>query len=306
MAFCEQLWETAVLHFRFGQTLFFEHPISNPFGHEERFVLDIRNHDDELKLVTGLDEWMQLRAKCRPCTGSLGEDPVEAEMFDVDGYGNVQVVLLPQEQLHLPFSYLCMDPNLPALSQQRVSTAIKRESKEDSKSIDDDDMATVSRTMEVRILSGTHGLLVGVLCIHVHPRPFVIHRTLRLFEAENSVMKRRMALVDYARRLKEGFMSDIPNAQGNTHNLNVVVMELDNSSKISSTGNGGANRVVVEWSEPSVHSRVAHAHSDKAGSGTIELALRFRCDAFPSVGSFYLLLYEDSYQINLLEVNAIE
>lgn len=48
---------------RFGKTLFFEHPITNPFSHEERFLIEF--DDTELRLVTNLDEWMELRHHCR-------------------------------------------------------------------------------------------------------------------------------------------------------------------------------------------------------------------------------------------------
>ena len=65
---------------RFGKTLFFEHPISNPFGHEERFLLSL--HDSELRLVSSFEEWMHLRHTCRPCSGELGPEPSEVEMFD--------------------------------------------------------------------------------------------------------------------------------------------------------------------------------------------------------------------------------
>jgi hypothetical protein len=44
---------------------FFEHPITNPLGHEERVMVDISSDEAELRLVTGLDEWLELRAKCR-------------------------------------------------------------------------------------------------------------------------------------------------------------------------------------------------------------------------------------------------
>ena len=57
-------WITNVLiYYRFGKTLFFEHPITNPYSHEERFLIEF--DDTELRLVTNLEEWMQLRQCCR-------------------------------------------------------------------------------------------------------------------------------------------------------------------------------------------------------------------------------------------------
>jgi hypothetical protein len=49
--------------FRFAKTLFFEFPLSNPFGHEERFLIEIS--DPELRIVTSFDEWSNLRSTCR-------------------------------------------------------------------------------------------------------------------------------------------------------------------------------------------------------------------------------------------------
>lgn len=48
---------------RFGKTLFFEYPITNPFAHEERFQIEI--NDPELRLVSAFDEWIHLRRACR-------------------------------------------------------------------------------------------------------------------------------------------------------------------------------------------------------------------------------------------------
>jgi hypothetical protein len=41
--------------------------------------------------VTAFDEWLHLRRACRPAVGELGQEPVEAEMFDRDGEGHIQV-----------------------------------------------------------------------------------------------------------------------------------------------------------------------------------------------------------------------
>lgn len=39
--------------------LFFEHPLRNPFNHEERFRIDLDDH--QLRVVTGTSEWAYLR-----------------------------------------------------------------------------------------------------------------------------------------------------------------------------------------------------------------------------------------------------
>jgi hypothetical protein len=224
--------------------------------------------------------------------GALGEDPVEAEMFDVDGYGNVQVALLPQEQLHIPFSFLSMNPAL-------ASTAAAP-----SRKGMDADADAEARTVEVKIISGTHGLVVAVLNVHIHPRDFVIHRMLRYFEPENSVMKRKLTLINYAKRLEQQMGSG-----SGASTMFVHVVENNHAS------DGGGNKVVVEWGSHGPGSGSGAGAGAGAGAGggrglasdsgvpgAVDMAMRFRCGAFPSVGSFYVLLYEDRYQAKLLEV----
>jgi len=200
------------LYPRFGKTLFFEYPLTNPFGHEERFVIDVS--DPELRLVTSFEEWMHLRKSCRPCTGELGDDPVEADMFDRDGYGNIQVALLPHETLYIPFTLMTLIPytSQDAVAAQkkmklRIDRAeskssgesksgalVRNESKSGSISNDEIKEEPI-RTIEVKMISGTHGHVVSVLRVAVCPRPFVVDRTLRFFEPENCVMRRRVRLV---------------------------------------------------------------------------------------------------------------
>ena len=59
---------------------------------------------------------------------------------------------------------------------------------------DDEDDDENSRTAEVRVVSCTHGHVVAVIRVNICPRPPVIHRTLRFFESENGLMRRRIQL----------------------------------------------------------------------------------------------------------------
>ena len=269
---------------RFGKTVFFEFPITNPFSHEERFIIDI--NDPELRLVTAFDEWLHLRQTCRPATGDLGAEPVEAEMFDRDGFGNVQVVLLPHETLHVPFTFMTLVPHkyAPKRRTQRSSAAVAEsksgrgmeggESKSgDPEGFDDDEEPC--RTAEVRIISGSHGHVTSVLKVLVHPRPFAVHRTLRFFEPENSIMKRRIQLIDL------GVGSTFP-GESSASSKYVHCVESDDVSN-------GQSNVVIEWGP-----------SDNGTS--LDMLLRYRCGAFPDVGSFYLIIYNDPYQSSQHEV----
>jgi hypothetical protein len=297
--------------YRFGKTLFFEQPLTNPFGHEERFLLSLE--DSELRLVTAFDEWLHLRQHCRACVGVLGSDPVEAEMFDKDGYGNIQVALLPHETLYLPFTFMSLEPYISKekkLVKKRVDRNArsgsgsgegkssdgrgegKRQERDDeSYGEGDDEEEEATRVAEVRVVSCTHGHVVAVMRINICPRPSVVHRTLRFFEPENGLMRRRIQLKGGG---GGGFPGD-PTAVNKF--VHCVEMEGEASDIVSGARNSknthAQSKVVVEWGP-----------SGAAGSsaGALDILLRYRCGAFPSLGTFFLLIYDDPYQSQLHEV----
>ena len=312
---------------RFGKTLFFEQPLTNPFGHEERFLLSL--DDPELRLVTAFDEWLHLRQHTRPCVGDLGSEPVEAEMFDRDGYGNVQVALLPHETLHLPFTFMTLSLFSPTVKKtswrgrnRMISTrggggatrsvsgrgegkSDSRFDREDSKQNnglygegdedqdDDEDDDENSRTAEVRVVSCTHGHVVAVIRVNICPRPPVIHRTLRFFESENGLMRRRIQLKTNSGSGSSSYPGALTSASKFVH-----CVEMENNSTINNeipnSKPQSQNRVVVEWGP---------SGSNGSSSGALDILLRYRCGAFPSTGSFFLLVYDDPYQSQLHQVS---
>ena len=298
------LASTVRLYPRFGKTLFFEQPITNPFNHEERFIIDV--NDPELRVVTSFDEWLQLREACGshgPCTGELGPEPIETDMFDRDGYGNVQVALLPHETLYVPMTFMTLVPH----TENPVTNKSKRnksqnhggeskggESKSDalepynsSKHKDqgqEDDLENEDprRTIEVKIVSGGHGHVTSAIKVLVCPRPFVVDRTLRFFEPENSIMKRRIQLLDFGAGPGRLLPGDAVQASKFVHCV-------EDDSAIYGGNSKGQSNVVIEWG-PS-----------QAG-GALDMILRYRCGSFPNVGSFYIILYDDPYQSRQHEV----
>ena len=78
-------------------------------------------------------------------------------------------------------------------------------------------------------------------------------------------------------------------------------LNIGNSSNNGINGNNGnngndasnstKNKVVVEWGPSGI-----------SGSSSLDVLLRYRCGAFPGVGSFYLLIYDDPYQSQLYEM----
>lgn len=269
----KSLVATVDLHPRFGKTVFFEQPFTNPFGHEERFVIEL--NDPELRLVTNFDEWLHLRATVSPSGGKLGPEPVEVEMFDRDTYGNVQVALLPHETLYLPFTFMTLVPHHKTITLAGGKPAIDQ----DGESKNDDGggrkkSARPHRVAHVSIVSGSRGHATSIINVNVYPSPFAVNRTLRFLEAENSMMKRRIQFVD----------SGAKTGRDGSSQPTKFVHCVDHD------GHSSQNNLVVEWSPSQLN------------SGNLDMILRYRCGAFPSFGSFYILLYDDQYHSRLHEM----
>lgn len=233
----------------------------------------------------------------RPCVGELGAEPVEAEMFDRDGYGNIQVSLLANETLYLPFTFMTLLPSPPqrtgsgsisGLKMQPTKLDFAEERKSDSiatASPSAHDEEEPSRSIDVKIISGSHGHIIAVIHVYVCRRPAIVHRTLRFFEVENSVMKRRIQLLGY---------DSISLFPGSTSPVSKYVHCVEGPDPTTGDSRQSAqSNVVVEWGPAGV-------------AGGIDLLLRYRCSSFPSVGNFFLLLFDDPYQAQLHEVTKLQ
>ena len=129
------------------------------------------------------------------------------------------------------------------------------------------------RVANINIVSGSRGHSATIIHVNIYPSPFIVNRTLRFLESENSMMKRRIQFVDSG--AKSGFVSSDKPAK--------YVHCVDNDGRASQ------DNLVVEW---------APCH----GSGNLDMILRYRCGAFPQFGSFYILLYDDQYHCCLHEL----
>lgn len=246
-------------------------------------------------------------------------------MFDRDASGHFQVALLPHETLYIPFTFMTLLPYVPAERRsggsnpgnQRRADRFHGESKrgdgdrrESEAKTDEDGGASAAadeepqRTCEVKVLSGTHGHIVSILKIQVCPRPFVLNRTLRFQEPENSIMKRRIQIVGHENMsLYPGEYSTASKyvhcVEGGVPMAGTagVAAAGQNTGIVSVAGEEASrepqSRVVVEWGPSSEHF---------SGAGALDLLIRYRCGAFPSTGTFYLLIYSDPYQSQLHEV----
>lgn len=222
---------------------------------------------------------------------------MEADMFDVDGVGNVQVSLLSQETLHIPFTLLSLRPSacvdkakftLKDTSDEKPDR--QKPSKQERKHYQQIEMmdnphrdfeeSKYHRSIEVRFISASHGHVVAVLKVNICYRAGITDRSIMFFEPENSVMHKRIQLVD------DKIMSVLP---GHRFSSSKYIHCVENISPTAQDSSG--SQVLVEWG-PS---------DDDTGNG-LDIVVRYRCRAFPDVGSFYLLVYDDPYQCSLYEV----
>ena len=272
--------------------------------------------------------------------GVLGSSPAEAEMFDRDGYGNIQVALLPHETLYVPFTVLTLVPNCPkgvkivkksrgerkggsyeGKNNERERGGrdgrdgrggdVGEESKyrederyENKNGNEEDENEGPSRVAEVRVVSCTHGHVVAVIRVNICYRPPIINRTIRFYEPESGLMRRRILL----KGMQGNAYPNEPTAMSKF--VHCVEMEEENSSNSAGVGASSISdkkndrthsKVVVEWGSSGTGS--GSGSSSGMGPGSLDILIRYRCGLFPSMGSFYLLIYDDPYQCTLHQVN---
>lgn len=313
------LSNTIQLYPRFGKTLFFEYPITNPFSHEESFLIDIT--DSELRLVTDLQEWYHLRAHCRPCVGEINpQDPSENEIFDADrGNNKIQVLLLPHETFYLPFTYMTL---IPYTGKLKHNTYYKHEGERRTYGRDGRDWSGYdektaegrenesepvdkelsSRSVTIKVISGSHGHVINVLNVDIYPRPCVINRVLRYYEPGNTLLKRQIQLLGHEDVAYVGgdYYSNGPGAgSGATNRAGYNSSKHANTKYVHCVETNGNNRVVIEWN---CHPCDEDGYSSTNCNSILSIMLRYRCGSYPAIGSFYILIYNDPYQSNLYEI----
>ncbi|CAM9877434.1 unnamed protein product, partial [Ectocarpus sp. 12 AP-2014] len=189
------------LFFAFASPLFFEHPLRNPFNHEERFRIDLDDH--QLRVVTGTSEWAYLRRHASPCVGDLGDSPVETDFFDVDPQRGVEITLMAHEVVFIPFAFLCLEPHgvTPAPS---TPPRPKRSSRGRAGGMDEGRASrtsmeggagTAERSAVVAFVSTSHGHVVSIMQVHLQRREFVVNRTFRFYQSEGEILKRSIQLL---------------------------------------------------------------------------------------------------------------
>ncbi|CAM9427412.1 unnamed protein product [Discosporangium mesarthrocarpum] len=169
------------LYFAFGSPLYFEHPLRNPFSHEERFTIDLADH--QLRVVTRTEEWQYLRSRhVTPCVGQTGDLPVESDFFDIDPGRGVQVTLSANELVYIPFAFLSLEPTANSVAVTESAWAARQGKGPGTE--------RAERSSVVAFVSASHGHVVNMMQVHCHRRPFSVDRTFRFYQNEGEILKR--------------------------------------------------------------------------------------------------------------------
>jgi len=129
------------------------------------------------------------------------------------------------------------------------------------------------RNLNVQFVSATHGHCTSVLELKIKPKPMIIDRNFRFFQSEGEILKRTVQLLGGGvdERLHD-YESDDINGGGDGGHKYVHCVEMN------------SNRVVVDW-----------RGSAQPGSPQ-EVMIKYRCGKFPSLGEFYIIVYDDHFQ----------
>ena len=285
--------------------LFFEYPLTNPFGHEERFIIEIPINETELKLIIRTEEWIYCRNNIHKCYHTLSGSgdssdcsTIEADMFDRDTQGNIQVTLLAHETVYLPFAFLSLTPMIlhTTTTGGKTTTSMHNEEVQKQQQYERNDnnqsdhyLTIVQRSITVKAISASHGHIIAVLNLNIYPRPFVTHRTIRYYETENSIAKRRVKAISYDTP-GSSFPTDSSANAKYIHCVEYTTPTTNTGATTTAAAGAGLNRnnVVVEWRESS--------------TAVTEFLVRYRCGMFPQSIQFFVLMYDDPYQCKLREV----
>ena len=278
----------------FGQTAWFEFALQNPFARAERIAVVVTSTTlKSLRVVTSAEEWSHLRRHVPPAQGHCGNGAVEADMVDVSGKDPV-VMLMANEQLRIPFAYLGLDPPTHELrwgdqQRRRPSLESKDESDDEAKGSSSSSSKKKKNAEEPAAVTtvkfiASGGFVVGVLEVEMYPRPCVVDRTFRFYQAEGEILKRCIRVLpnhsDTSRAPSSMLGAIAPRNEQPAMYVHAVP-----------AGRGSTADVSLSW-QPS--ETVAGAH---------EVLLKYaRVGAFPSVGEFFVLVFTDRFCATLSEL----
>ena len=243
---------------RFGHYEFFEFTLTNPFATAETVFVDIVDPQKEgaLNLVRETTAWYAFRRTQQRLLNRNFPGQVEQDMFGP----NRETQIGPNESIQIPFQFCTT--RAPEKFGQESAAIVEHK-----------------RVISVVFRSTQRQVELARLDVHVLPQGVVIDRTLRFFPQENDVNRTCL------RVLKA--LSDVPGRTNTKQNLavlcnspDVVVEQAGSSAYVEPENFPWGPEHSVKKSPPST-------------SAYQDVFLRYRTKRFPSVQSFYLVLYRD-------------
>ncbi|KAJ3035882.1 Nephrocystin-4 [Rhizophlyctis rosea] len=261
-----QITTNHTVHASLGQAYYFEFLFQNPYNMEHNF--EVSWDDVELRMITDSHEWKYLR-RVHAVSASAG---VEDKLFSVQPNGAVQLFMMPNETVAVPFVYQSF---LGAVACQNADGGRKREGLE-AEGVEE---SILARSIHISFIN-THHVPVAFLSISIVPKPHTIDRVIRLFRPES----------EHIRRTVRFSIKETSSVMSSLTNLNVV-------STIHDATNPGKR--YLRCSHPDVVCSLA----DSGFSTTMkELTFKYRIGHAPETSVLYFLLYHDSYHTSLAEV----
>jgi hypothetical protein len=117
---------------------------------------------------------------------------VERDMVDGGGSEGVHLSLAGHEELPLPFCFITVNAaqvgrKAPPASLSASATSGGEESKAAAAP---PSWQEAVRTIEVTVVSGSHGNVVAMLVVEVRVQPLAVDRVLRFYQAEGQILRR--------------------------------------------------------------------------------------------------------------------
>ena len=265
----------------YGSAELVELPFRNPYSTEHCFTLEWEDELGHLSIVSSLDEWRSLKQRANLAT------PAEENLV-IQGR---QLWLMPNEMVYVPFKYqgfqhgqvALHEPSPPPLppSASRSASALAA-------------MPLAKRTISVRVLN-VKTEAVASLDIRVRPQPYVVDQTFRFHQSEHEFLKTTIRLQNVRWHSSGPLPQPVPRATGGTA---AVPAPLPFGGAVVAAGST-PQQVFVRSSDPDV---VCGVHEQRSPTSPLEVSIKYRCGASPTVTRFLVLIYSDVWMHSLLEV----
>ena len=268
----------------YGSAEFIEIPFRNPYGAEHCFTIKWDDPLAHTSIVTSVQEWRALKALHDVQT------PAEEKLV-LQGQ---QLWLMPQEMVYIPIKYQAWQhghvsanedaPEGPS-AQQLLQSGARAVA-----------AAPIVRRSILLTICNVKQEEVACVELRIRPQPFVLDQTFRFHQSENEFLKTTIRL----QSVRWHSSGPLMHALGvSPATIGPPPAPLPFSAAPTSIGSSAAPQPVwVRTSDPDV---VAGVHEQRGPSDPVEVSIKYKCAASPSVNRFLVLVYKDVWMHELLE-----